>query len=259
MLENVIAVFKHFHEFNASLTTGLLIMFRFLGFSIAAPIFSRKDFPMLVKLGFSIILTIIFLGTMNHTAPPKGNVLYLSIVLNVVAGAMIGFVATLIYETITAAGDMINMQMGLNAGMIFDPNTREQTTIMGKLTQYIGLMIFINIGGIYWLLNALKKSFDVFPVYGASIPLDKLINIKYITHLSGNILFIGIQLAAPVLIATLAMDVILGIISKIAPQINVFQLSFLFKPAIGVAILIIILPLFINIINDYYNSYAAIF
>jgi len=77
--------------------------------------------------------------------------------------------------------------------------------------------------------------------------------------LTGNVLFIGMQIAAPVLLATLGQDIILGIISKTAPQVNVFQLSFLFKPVLGAAILIWILPILVNVITDFFNSYATIF
>ena len=74
----------------------------------------------------------------------------------------------------------------------------------------------------------------------------------------GNILFMGLHIAAPVLLATLAQDIILGIISKTAPQVNVFSLSFLFKPVMGAFILIVILPMLVNVITDFLTSYANI-
>ena len=69
----------------------------------------------------------------------------------------------------------------------------------------------------------------------------------------------GLQIASPVLLATLGQDIILGVISKTAPQVNVFQLSFLFKPVVGAAILVWIMPMLVNIINDYFLSFANIF
>ena len=76
--------------------------------------------------------------------------------------------------------------------------------------------------------------------------------------LSSNTLYMGLQIAAPVLLATLAQDIILGVISRTAPQVNVFTLSFLFKPVIGAAILIWILPMLMNVIEDYFLSFANI-
>ena len=77
--------------------------------------------------------------------------------------------------------------------------------------------------------------------------------------MSSNVLYMGLQIASPVLLATLGQDIILGVISKTAPQVNVFQLSFLFKPVLGAAIMVWILPMLMNVISDYFLSYANIF
>ena len=77
--------------------------------------------------------------------------------------------------------------------------------------------------------------------------------------MSSNVLYMGLQVASPILLATLGQDIILGVISKTAPQVNVFQLSFLFKPVLGAAILLWIMPIIVNVINDYFISFAKIF
>ena len=82
---------------------------------------------------------------------------------------------------------------------------------------------------------------------------------KYLVQITSNVLYMGLQIASPILLATLGQDIILGIISKTAPQVNVFQLSFLFKPVMGAAILIWILPMLMDVINQYFITYANIF
>lgn len=259
MLESVMLLFKYFPELNAGLGAGILIFARFLGFITTAPVIGRKDLPFMFKLIFSLLMTVAFVGLLKPQAPPEGTSLILSIFLNAIFGSLLGFVANLIFAAIGAAGDMINMQMGLSSAMMFDPSSREQISVMGKFFSFLGTIIFINIGGLYWIFSAFERSFDVFPIYNTVLPLQKFVNIDYITLLTGNVLFFGLQVASPVLLATLAMDVILGIISKTAPQINVFQLSFLFKPVLGVAIMIILMPLMVNIINDYFLSFSQIY
>ena len=160
---------------------------------------------------------------------------------------------------INAAGDMINMQMGLSSAMVLDPTVGTQVSILGNFFGLLAVILFIDVGGIYWLINALHRSFEIFPVYATAIPMDRLINKEYLVTLTSNVLYIGLQIASPVLLATLGQDLILGIISKTAPQVNVFQLSFLFKPVLGAAILLWIMPVIVNIINDYFLSYAKIF
>jgi flagellar biosynthetic protein FliR len=117
----------------------------------------------------------------------------------------------------------------------------------------------MDMGGTFWLLNAFKRSFEIFGIYGTSIPLTHLISLDYLILITSNILYMGLQIAAPVLLATLGQDIILGIISKTAPQVNVFQLSFLFKPVLGAAILVFILPMLLNVINDYFAYFSNIY
>jgi flagellar biosynthetic protein FliR len=95
-------------------------------------------------------------------------------------------------------------------------------------------------------------------MYASAVPLDKLIKMDMLIKMSSNTLYMGLQIASPVLLATLAQDIILGVISRTAPQVNVFQLSFLFKPVLGAAIMIWILPMLMNIIEEYFLSFANI-
>jgi flagellar biosynthetic protein FliR len=140
-----------------------------------------------------------------------------------------------------------------------DPSTKGQVSVMANYFSVLALLIFIYSGGIYWLFNALIKSFELFPMYVVNFHFENIVNIEYLSKITGNILFTGLHLAGPVLLATLAQDIILGIISKTAPQVNVFSLSFLFKPVMGAFILIVILPMLINVITDYLVSHASIF
>ncbi len=259
MLENAISLFKYFPEFNAGLAAGLLIFIRFLGFVVTAPIFSRKDIPFFVKISFTLIMTVVFVGILSPKAPPQDSSLILSLVLNFAFGALIGFIANCIFLTISSAGDMINLQMGLSSAVMFDQSTAQQSSLLSKFFLLFGTILFINIGGFYWLISAFERTFSVFPLYDTVIPLEKVLNIDYLVLITGNVLFVGLQIAGPVLLATLGMDIILGIISKTAPQVNVFQLSFLFKPILGVAILILIMPLLINVITDYFVYFSQIY
>ena len=259
-MDNILIQFaKLFPQFNAALAGGLIVLARMLGFIILAPVFSRKEIPSLAKIGFAFVLTITMTIVLKPPAPPVHSSLILSLVLNIAVGAMIGYMARLILIAIDAGADMINMQMGLSSAMVLDPTTQSQISILEKYFSLFGILIFIHLGGIYWLIQAFMRSFEIFPIYATSIPLAKIVNIEYLIQMSSNVLYMGLQIASPVLLATLGQDIILGIISKTAPQVNVFQLSFLFKPVLGGAILILILPMLVNVISDYFLSFSHIF
>lgn len=240
------------------LTSGFIVLARVLGFFRFAPVLNRKEIPGLVKISLALILTIMFVGALRPEAPPADNSFLLSLILNYVSGALLGYMAQLILLAIDAGADMINMQMGLSSAMVLEPTTSSQTSILAKLISLLGIIIFMEIGGVYWIFNAFVRSFEIFPIYASSIPLSEIVNMDYLIKMTSNVLYMGLQIASPVLLATLGQDIILGVISKTAPQVNVFQLSFLFKPVFGAAIMVWILPMLVTVITDYFQSFANI-
>lgn len=249
---------KIFPELNAYLTAGIFIFARLLGFFRMAPVFNRKEMPGMIKLSLVLLMTIILTTVVKPDVTIIKESFVLSILLNMIVGALLGYVAQLILLAIDAGGDMVNMQMGLSSAMVLDPTTSSQVSIVGKCFQFLGLIIFIQLGGVYWLMSALVHSMEIFPLDATVIPLTEIVNLDYVIKMSSNVLFMGLQIASPILLATLGQDIILGVISKTAPQVNVFQLSFLFKPVLGAAIMIWILPMLINVVTDYFLSYSNI-
>lgn len=250
---------KIFPQIDTALGVGFLVFVRLLGMMRFAPVFNRKELPAMVKISFAIIFTIIMVMVIKPTPPPQGTKFVYSILINFAFGALIGYIANCILAVVEAGGDMINMQMGLSSAMVLDPTSQTQISILGSFFSLLGVIMFMQIGGIYWLFNAFIRSFTIFPLTAHAIPLTKIINLPYLVTITSNVLYVGLQIAAPILLATLGQDIILGIISKTAPQINVFQLSFLFKPVFGAAILLWIMPMLYNVINDFFLSFSHIF
>ncbi len=248
-----------FPEFSRWFSAGFIVFARLLGFIRFAPVFNRKEIASPVKLAFAFILTVILTPMLKLPMPPADISPLLLLTVNFAAGAIIGYIAQLFILAIEAGGDMINTQMGLSSAMVMDPTSNSQTSILSRVITLMGMLIFIEIGGFYWLINALIRSFTIFPIYSVSIPLEQIINLDYLVTTTSNVLYMGLQIASPILLATLGQDIILGVISKTAPQVNVFQLSFLFKPVFGAAIMIWILPMLISVISDFFLSYSNIY
>ena len=260
MLDLIINEFpKYFPEVNNILSGAIPIFARVAGLMRTAPFLQRTEIPMIAKVGFALIFTIILSMVLKPAPPAEGVSIIYSIGINFLCGALIGFIVNCILRAVESGGDMINMQQGVSSATIMDPTTSSQISIMGRLFSLFGLIIFLKIGGAYWTFNALIRSFEIFPVYGTFVPLDEIVNMPYLVKITSNVLYIGLQIAGPVLLATLGQDIILGIISKTAPQVNVFTMSFLFKPCLGSAILIIVLPSLMNVIEDFFMSFANIF
>ncbi len=260
MLDAVLNEFpKIFPEVNNALAAGIPIFARVAGLMRACPFLNRTEIPMIAKVGFTFIFTIILTMLLHPGPMPADKSVIVVIIMNYLCGALLGYIVNCIISAIESGGDMINMQQGVSSATILDPATSSQVSIIGRLFSLFGLIIFLEIGGAYWTFNAFIRSFEIFPIYSVMVPVDEIVNMPYLVKITSNVLYIGLQIASPVLLATLGQDIILGIISKTAPQVNVFQMSFLFKPCLGSAILIVILPSVFDAITDFYLSFSNIF
>lgn len=260
MLDTIISEFpKIFPEVNNVLATGIPVFARVAGLMRSTPFLQRTEIPMVAKVGFTLIFSVMLTMLIKPEAPSSSSSFIYAILVNYMCGAIIGFIVNCIFKAIEAGGDMINMQQGVSSATIMDPTTSTQVSIMGKAFGLLALIIFIEVGGVYWTFNAFIRSFEIFPIYSYAIPMDQIINMPYLIRITSNVLYIGLQIAGPVLLATLGQDIILGIISKTAPQVNVFTMSFLFKPCLGSAILIVVMPTIFDVICDYYKSFSSIF
>lgn len=250
---------KLFPELNLAIGAGIMIFARIIGVMQFAPPLNRSEIPAMIRISFALILTVILSMILKPAPIPDHSSLLLCLVLNFTFGFIIGFIINCIIAAISAAGDIINSQIGVSSAMILDPSSGTQASLMGNFFTLVATIIFISIGGIYWTINALIRSFEVFPVYAVTLPLAEIINMDYLVKITSNTFIVGMQIAAPILLATLGQDIILGTISKTAPQVNVFQMSFLFKPVMGALILSWVLPSLINVIGDYLNSFSNVF
>lgn len=253
------------HKQYGPMLDGLLLTFvRMLAFASTGPIFNRKNIPMVVKVAFALFLT----GTLFWLIPPSPHGAYsegqygpylLQLVMNIFVGALIGFIADMILQAAYSAGNLMNNQIGLSAATILDPANGRQSMILEALFGYLTTLIFIYIGGVQWMVMALKRSFDVFPLYTVNQPITQVIDVSYLVMVSGNVLLVGVQLVAPVMIVTMAMDIMLGVVNRTAQQIPVFQLSFAIKPAVGIAIMLLTLSTFMQALGNFLNDHANIF
>ncbi|HEY9746405.1 MAG TPA: flagellar biosynthetic protein FliR [Oculatellaceae cyanobacterium] len=249
-------------QYGPMLDSLLLLFARMLAFTSTGPIFNRKNIPMPVKIAVAVFLT----GTLFWVVAPQSGAgqgaqgsYLLQLVLNLVIGALIGFIADMILQAAYSAGNLMNNQIGLSSAMIMDPANGRQSMILEALFGYIVTLLFIYLGGVQWMILALKRSLELFPLHAVQPAITRVIDISYLVTLSGNVLLIGVQLISPVIVVTMAVDIMLGIVNRTAQQMPVFQLSFALKPAIGIAVMLLTLSTFFQALSNYLNDYAKIF
>ena len=234
----------------------LLVFSRVIAFSSTCPLLGHKSVTAMVRVGVSILLTLFIMPSLESITeyPNNGEFIYL-IVINVFIGLLMGWVANLVMEIGRAGGEMVDTQMGLNAATVFDPGTQTQTTIIGRFFEYLTLTLFISIGGIEKLIEGLYKSYNTFPVIVHSIKFD----ISKIISATGDVLAMGFIIVSPIIMTILVLDLILGIMSRAAPQINAFQVSYTIKPTVGLLLLLLLLTTFMEILTGLFNNQNRMF
>jgi len=245
-----------FEGIGASLIAFSLFLVRMLAFTHFAPIFSHKSVPSHVRIVLAFLITAMMSPTlMQVPIPPEGYSMIVAVLVNFLLGFIMGFTVNLLFITVVAGGEMMDSAMGFSAAQTFDPALNAQTTIIGKFFNVLSIVIFFYIGGPEILLQGLADSATSFSIYASSLD----INVDKIITLCGNIINMGFSLVSPIVITILVNDLVLGLISRAAPQINAFQISFTIKPSIGVITLLMILPLFFRAVINFFSHAGSLF
>ncbi len=227
----------------------LLIVVRVTSFIFVCPFFGGRQTPNLVKIGFGLLLSILLYGAVPFNAPDYNTIIgYTVIVLKeVLTGFLIGY-AVQICEMIAAfAGTIVDMQIGLSMVNIFDPNTNEQVTITGSLYSQILTMMLILTGMYQYILRALADTFILVPINGAVINSDKLL--ASILAFMRDYIVIGFRICLPIFIITFITNVVLGVLAKVSPQMNMFAVGIQIKIIIGLLIMFVT----VTMLNDASN------
>ncbi|WP_026526597.1 flagellar biosynthetic protein FliR [Butyrivibrio sp. VCD2006] len=224
----------------------LLILVRVTMFVYIAPFFSTPSTPQRVKIGFSIFLSILLYGFAPVNTIEYNTILGYTIIVikEFFTGLIIGYSAQVCTTIASLAGQISDMQVGLSMVQVMSPNSREQVPVTGALYQYtfLGMML---VSGLYrYFVSALADSFRLIPVNGAIFDSDKLLN-SIVKFLSAYMI-IGFRICLPIFIVTFMMNVILGVLARVAPQMNMFAVGMQLKLIVGLLIMYITSTLLYN-------------
>lgn len=223
----------------------ILVFARISGLFLSAPIFSSRQMPGQVK----IILLLVLAAMMAYSLPVTASLELTSpysflaaVVLEVLVGYTIGFIAYMLFAGIQLAGQLMDMQMGFAIVNVVDPQSGMQIPLMGNLTQTIALLSYLAVNGHHYLLEAVAQSYQIIPVLGL-----KLSSAFYqgLFAVSAEMFVIALKVAAPLVIAILITDIAMGFIARTVPQMNVFIVGLPLKIMMGLGCLLLLLPVYL--------------
>ncbi len=207
----------------------------------AIPILFSGQSPMLIRTALAVTVSLVLFPIMSTVIPPVSfHLLSFSLLITneVLLGAIIGLIARMIFTAIEYGGTVIGYQMGFAAANIFDPQNQRQTSLISQFQNIFAILIFLALDVHHLFLQTAVNSFQVLPPGKLNISGDA---IPYLMELSSHMFALGVQFSAPVLAVLLLSGLILGILSRTFPQLNVFLLSFPLN--IGIAFIVIALTL----------------
>lgn len=216
----------------------LLIFVRVTCFVFIAPFFSMNNTPRQVRIAISFFTSLLLYTVLT----PDDAVVYDSVVefaiivgKEAITGILIGYSATICTSIVNFAGSIVDMETGLSMVTMMDPTSREQVTITGILYQYV-LMLMMIVSGMYrYLLGALADSFQLIPLNHAILKGENLS--ATLIQFMGDYITIGFRICLPVFCVTLLLNVVLGVLSKVSPQLNMFAVGIQIKIIVGLGVL----------------------
>ena len=217
-------------------------LLRILGLFAAAPVLSMRVIPVRARIGLALLTALCAQPVLPPmpVLPLDTPTALAMVVQQVFIGVTIGFAAKVVFTAIEFAGEVIGLQMGLNFATFFDPTTSGQSTVSARLFNTMAAWLFVVINGHLLLVEVVVASFHQFPV--TDHPFDLLLSIQ--PQAWGAELFrYGLWIALPTVAMLLFVNLVLGVISRVAQQLQIFSIGFVVTISVGLLGLLLTLPL----------------
>jgi flagellar biosynthetic protein FliR len=227
----------------------VLVLFRVAGMMVYAPLLGSDRIPKRVKALMACVLAAAIAPGISPTVqmPNTSWGLALGIGGEIVFGLAMGMILSFIFIAAQWAGEIIGQQMGLNLGETFDPQFGAQSSVVGDLYFFLTLVVFLIAGGHRYMLMGVYNSFQSSPLL--SVGMDEPL-FRMLMDLLLSATMLAMQLAAPVLVTMLVVDVILGFVGKTVPQLNIMTAGISLRSIVGLLVVIFGLGISCRIIGD---------
>jgi flagellar biosynthetic protein FliR len=227
----------------------LLIFVRISAFIFIAPYYSVNNVPRRLRAGLAFFITLVIFPVL-----PKGSLAYSTVIeyavlviREAIAGLLIGLSANICYSVISFAGRIIDMEIGFAMVSVLDPVSREQTSITGTFYNYLFMLIMVCSDMSHYLLRAIIDAYQLIPLGNVQFNMNSLYS-SFLIYLSDYVV-IGFRIVLPIFAVILVTNIILGVLAKVAPQMNMFVVGMQLKILMGLMTIFLTIGMFNNVSN----------
>ena len=236
----------------------LLVMVRISAMVYIMPFFGDRSIPVKVKIAISFFLAVLVGNTVDYNAVSYTGVIGYSILVvkEAITGLLIGMAANLSLYILDFSGHMLSLELGLSMATEFDPTSNMQSTVISNFLKYSFMLMFLVTDMHYYLIDALYGSFETIPI-GGMVPNGGVVSsmVKYIT----DYFVIGFRIILPVFSCILVINVVLGILARIAPQMNMFVVGMQLKIFVGIFVILFTIGMLPAVSNFILEEIQSIF
>lgn len=217
------------------LTAAVLVMIRLSGLMVFAPLFSSAAIAPRIKAGFVIAMTVLLTPAVSAVPNARATLDVQSVLGELGVGLIFGLSLMLLNEALTFAGTLLGIQFSFSLVNLMDPNSMIDTPVLGQMLGWLGVLVIIGAGLDRSLLAALVRSFSTVPLGQAVIEAKTG---AALAVMAGGIFLAGLQLAAPVIAASFAVEVVIALVSRLSPQLPAMVMSIPLKTMVSYVVLI---------------------
>lgn len=228
-------------DFTHMMLGFALLMARVLPVIILTPFLGGETVPQEVKMGLGLMLGLVLFPVMmaQVNAVPISAVLFIALMLKeLFIGLTLSFVIGIVFDAAQMAGGLVDTMSGTNQAQLMVPSIQQNASLFANLQQQMTVVIFLSLGGHHVVIQTFGDSLT-------QIPLDQYPRFhagfwpffETVLRVFGDVFRIALALASPVLLATFLTDLALGMINRVAPQVQVFFVSMQIKPAVTILIM----------------------
>jgi len=221
-----------------------LVFFRVLSLCLVAPIFANRALPMRLKAGLGFFAALVLMPLVMKMQPPQVRAwaeLPVLIVQESSVGFVIGLVASLLFAATNLSGEILGRHMGFGMANVIDPEFGGETSVVAQFENLVALMLFLSIGGHHIVLVGLCDSFELVPIGGVHCNSSMAMEIVRVT---GQVFPVAIKITAPAFVILIVTTVVIGLVARCVPQMNVFIVGLPLKIAVGLIGLAACVPMF---------------
>lgn len=233
------------------------MLFRITSIMMVVPVYGYTAIPVTIRMALSFLVTCFIFPLHPEIAVTFGSGIiefFGAVVKEVVIGVSVGLVTTFIFHGIMFAGHVIGHSMGFTMINVLDPQTQANVPIISQILNLFVIILFLLVGGHHFLIMAIDEMFVRIPI-GAGVLTSELV--EGFTRLSADIFVIGVKLGAPVLVAILVTEFVLGFLARTVPQMNVWILGFPLKIGVGLFTMALSLPMMVYLFTKMYGKWQG--